>query len=448
MMKYFSLLIIAAKLRKLVKTQRYRLLFYLFVVTIGGFLLYAQPSNTQQIKDYSRLDNLIDSMVTKAIKAEAFPGCVIYGATSDSIFYHQAYGYHTYDSIRKVSLDDIYDLASITKIAGATLAIMKLYEDGLVQLDDPISNYIKDIRGDIGKVTIREAMAHQGGLYPWIPYHQVIRKKNGEFKKKDVDNAADLTHDFQLGDSLFLNTDFYHRSIKKLIGKSKVAENPTYKYSGLFFYLVPEMVQSLTGISFDKYLSENFYDVITAETMGFLPTKRFPLSRIPPTELDTFFRKKLIHGEVHDEGAIMMRGISGNAGLFSNAADLGKVMNIFSYKRKNGPKSLLKDQTIALFTTSQYPNLNNRRGLGFDKPLLEYDPIASSVAKSASIHSFGHTGYTGTIAWVDPVNDLNFIFLSNRVYPSRSNKALYQLNVRPIIHQYLYDYLNSLKSAK
>lgn len=396
-----------------------------------------------RVKNFIGLEKQIDSIVTFAINNNAFPGCVVYAVCEDSVLFHKSYGFHTYDSLREVKSDDIYDLASITKIAGGTLALMKLYDDGLIQLDDPIGDYLKKLGRKIGKVTFRQALAHQGGLYPWIPYHQEIRNKKGSFKKKDIVSAIDSDHEYAIADSLYLSNDFYEKRIKKMIRKSDVDENPSYKYSGLFFYLIPELVLKLTGKQYDEYLAEYFYGEIEARSIGFNPSLRFSLDRIPPTEVDTFFRNQLIHGHVHDEGAIMMKGISGNAGLFSHAEDLAKVMKLLVRNGLADTIQLLSSQTVNLFTTAQYPNLENRRGLGFDKPLLVYDSAASSVAKEASVRSFGHSGYTGTLAWADPENKLIFIFLSNRVYPSRNNRALYELNVRPAIHQLLYDYLQN-----
>jgi CubicO group peptidase (beta-lactamase class C family) len=383
----------------------------------------------------------VDSIVSKAIKAQAFPGCVIYASNSDSVFFLKSYGHHTYDSIRRVTISDIYDLASITKVVGGTLALMKLYELGHIHLDDPIGDYIDKLGRKVGRVTFREALAHQGGLYPWIPYHQESKRKSGKFRNRTVSNAADEDYTFPLSDSLYLHSKYYTR-IKKMIRRSKVSDEKEYRYSGLFFYLIPELVKTLTDTSYQDYLDIHFYQRLNARTLTFNPLKKFSLEQIVPTEIDTFFRMESIHGRVHDEGAIMMQGISGNAGLFSNAEDLAKVFSMLLHDGKVDSLELLKPQTIQLFTTTQYPNNKNRRGLGFDKPLIDYDSIRSSVAKNSSFRSFGHTGYTGTLAWADPENELIFIFLSNRVYPSRAQRALYDLNVRPTIHQLFYDYLN------
>jgi len=401
----------------------------------------AQGSVNQDSLKITELEKQIDSIITDAIKQEAFPGCVVFASSQDSLVYFKSYGHYTYDSLQKVKKNSIYDLASITKVAGATLALMKLYEDSLLHLDDPIKKYIQGLGGQVGQVTIREALSHQGGLYPWIPYYQRIKKKNGEFKKKYIADVQSRAYPFKLSDNHYLHSNFYQK-VKRLIRNSEVKKNPDYKYSGLFFYLVPEIVKNLSGIEYEEYLQVNFYRPLQAETIGFRPLSRFKKELIVPTEIDSFFRMEPIHGRVHDEGAIMMKGISGNAGLFGSAIDLAKLMSMLLQEGSYDSLALLRSQTIDLFNTVQYPNLRNRRGLGFDKPLLEYDAAKSSVAKSASRRSFGHTGYTGTLAWADPENDLVYIFLSNRVYPSRKNTKIYQLNVRPTIHQIIYDFLD------
>ncbi len=385
------------------------------------------------------MKNNIDSVIYDAIKAEAFPGCVILASKGDSVFFIKSYGYHTYDSARRVAVNDIYDLASVTKVVGGTLAMMKLYDDGHYNLDDPIGKYIDKI-GKVGKVTFREALAHQGGLYPWIPYYKEVTRKNGKFKNNTISTENGGDFDYALSDSLYLHADFYNK-IKKMIRKSEVSDEKKYKYSGLFFYLIPEMVKNLTDTLYDDYLDYHFYQPLKSRTLTFNPLDSFSVNQIVPTEIDTFFRMEPIHGYVHDEGAIMMKGVSGNAGLFSNAQDLANVFQMLLNEGSVDSVELISPQTVGLFTTSQYPNNENRRGLGFDKPLLVYDSIASSVAKDASFKSFGHSGYTGTLAWADPKNDLVFIFLTNRVYPSRAFRAIYELNLRPTIHQFLYDYL-------
>ena len=421
--------------------------YIILAILLYSSAMLAQSRHNMDSLKYFELEKQIDSIVSNAINQEAFPGCVVYASCQDSTVFFKAFGYHTYDSVKSVNIGSIYDLASITKVVGATLSLMKLYEDSLIHLDDPISVYLDGLGRKVGNVTIREALAHQGGLYPWIPYYQRIKRKNGQFRRRFISGSPNEVYPFELSDSLYLRADFY-KTIKKYIKKSRVADDPSYKYSGLFFYLIPELVEKLSGTKYEVYLDEHFFQPLQLSTMGFQPLKRFTSDLIVPTEIDTFFRMKQIHGEVHDEGAIMMRGVSGNVGLISNAKDLAVIMNVLSNNGRLDSIQILEPQTIDLFNTVHYPNLKNRRGLGFDKPLLTYDSVRSSVARSVSRHSFGHTGYTGTLAWSDPENKIVFIFLSNRVYPSRKNTAIYRLNVRPTIHQLLYDYLESERAGK
>lgn len=382
----------------------------------------------------------IDSVVTVAIQNEAFPGCVIYFSKGDKLIFHKAYGFHTYDSTRTVKKSTLYDLASLTKVMGGTLALMKLYEDGYFDLEDKIGDHINGLGRKVGSATFREVLAHQAGLYPWIPFYKKVKRKNGSYKKKTISFEQSREYPISLTDSLFLHKDFYSR-LKKFIRKSDVSEK-SYTYSGLFFYLIPELVEKYSGQNFETFLKNQFYEPLHSHSLTFNPLGEFDLSHIAPTEVDDYFRMELLHGKVHDEGAIFMNGVSGNAGLFGNAEDVAKLWKLFLDDGKIDSTFLLDPNTIDLFSTAQYPNNDNRRGLGFDKPLLQYDPVKSSVARDASFKSFGHSGYTGTLAWADPQEKLLFVFLSNRVYPSRKNTNIYNMNIRPTIHQIFYDFVN------
>ncbi len=409
------------------------------------FLIFFQFSgivNGQNSDLLIKAQQEVDSIMNNAINHQAFPGAVVFASWGDSVLLNKAYGYHTYDSLREVQHDDLFDLASVTKVMGAGLALMKLYEDSLIILDQPLSRYIKGLRfNKIGKITIREFLGHQSGLPAWIPYYQYLQKKNGNYKNKSLSVKRKSGYSYEIKDNLYIYDQFDER-IKKFIKKSKVDKNPSYRYSGLFFYLVPEMVRNLTGMGLREYLDASFYSPLGVESILFNPTDKFALEQIIPTEIDSFFRFSPIHGRVHDEGAILMGGVSGNSGLFGNAADVSKVWRMLLNYGVYDETQYLKPSTIQLFTSYQYPQLGNRRGLTFDKPLLDYDSLISSVAESASILSYGHSGYTGTLIWADPKYDLLFIFLSNRVYPSRNQTAIYDLNVRPSIHQILYNLID------
>lgn len=389
------------------------------------------------------LSREISKIMTEAIDSMAFPGAQVLLAKGGIVFYKSSFGFHTYDSLRKVQDSDLYDLASVTKVTAATLALMKLYDEGLFDLDQTFGYYFPKIaKGDKAELRIREILAHQAGLKAWIPYWSESQRKNGKWRWNTVKTDSSRRFPTRLeGTGLFLHKDFKEKKIYKMIRKSEVSEDKTYLYSGLFFYLIPELVERLSGVEYEEYLNNNFYQPLYAETLGFNPTNRFSLNRIVPTENDTFFRQAQLQGVVHDEGAAMMLGVSGNAGLFSNSMDLAKVYQMLLNDGKYGTTQYLKAETVKEFTSVQFPENDNRRGLGFDKPLLEYNERISSVAKDASPESYGHTGYTGTLVWADPANDLLFIFLSNRVYPNRNNSKIYSLNVRPNIHNLVYELL-------
>ncbi|MEO9965546.1 MAG: serine hydrolase [Reichenbachiella sp.] len=392
----------------------------------------------------------IDSIINQALDSGAFPGCQILLAKEGKVFYHKSFGYHTYDSLRPVLPTDIYDIASITKIAATTLALMKLYDEGKFDPDQSLGHYFPFLaRSNKGHLTMRMILAHQSGLKNWIPYHAESRKKNGRYRRKTIAADSSESYPYRIpGSSLWMHKDYVQKKIYRMIKKSSLYEEQSYVYSGLVFYLLPELVERLSGSSFQDYLSENFYQPLESQTMGFEPLKKFPASRIVPTEIDTFFRMNLLHGVVHDEGAALMLGVSGNAGLFSNAYDLAKVFQLLIDSGSYGGKSYLRPETILEFTRCQYCALDNRRGMGFDKPLIKYDSIKTSVAKLASPESFGHSGYTGTLVWADPDNKLIFVFLANRVYPTRTNRKIYELNIRPRIHDLVYNLIKEEKISE
>lgn len=413
-----------------------------FNINIGGDRMPEKPISRIGL-DLQKLNHGIDQIMTRAIDSMAFPGAQVLIAKGGVVFYQKAFGYHTYAKENEVQLTDLYDLASVTKTTASTLALMKLYDLGLFDPDKTFGFYFPKIAKSKKKnLIMRDVLAHQAGLKAWIPYWSVSQKKNGKYKNKTVSQDSSAKYPFRISETgLFMHKDFIEKKIYKLIKKSKVSDDKKYVYSGLTFYLIPELVQRLTGKSFDQFLYDEFYIPLNATTLRFNAGESFPMDRIVPTEVDTFFRMQTLHGVVHDEGAAMMLGVSGNAGLFSNAMDLAKVYQMMLNGGEIGGRQYLQTETIREFTDCQFCEVGNRRGLGFDKPLVEYDANLSSVAKDASPASFGHTGYTGTLVWADPANDLLFVFLSNRVHPTRNNSKIYQLNVRPDIHNLIYEFL-------
>lgn len=391
--------------------------------------------------DSTWIHEQVDQIITNGIKNEAFPGAQLLVAKDSKIIFHQAYGYHTYDSLQAVSVDDIYDLASVTKIVGPLPALMKLVDEGKLDLDAPFSTYWKSWKRHRDKkhLTLREILAHQAGLQPYIVFLNEVLKE-GRLKKRFVRTVATNRFKNQAYPGLFVKNRFIYK-MNRIINRSKVDEKKEYKYSGLAFLLFPQVIEDLTGQSYGYYLEKNFYLPIGAVTLGFLPeNKDFPY-KIVPTERDTLFRHALTQGWVHDENASLLGGISGNAGLFSDAKDLAKMMQLYqNYGSFNGIQ-YLSENTIKEFIRVQFPENGNRRGLGFDKPLPNNSELPLSEAYPApevSPESFGHSGFTGTFVWADPKNRLVFIFLSNRVYPIRDNRNLYSLNIRPKLQQVFY----------
>ena len=424
----------------------------LFIVFlwISNFMI-AQNNNHQKISyghpsevdmDSLYIHTKVDSIINFGIQKEAFPGAQILVVKNHKIIFNKAYGFHTYDSLQKVSLNDIYDLASVTKIIGPLPALMKLHSEGKLDLDSPFSNYWKPWKKRKNKrnLTVRAVLAHQAGLKPYIVFLNEILRKNGKIKKRFIKNEPNMRFKKEAYEGLFVKNRFKNKMFRH-ITRSNVSDIKKYKYSGLSFLIYPEFITQITKKNYTDYLQENFYVPLEANTLGYRPkTKNFK-NLIVPTEIDSIFRKELTKNWVHDENAALLGGISGNAGLFGTSLDLAKIMQMYANYGIYDGKRYITENTLREFTKIQYPENENRRGLGFDKPLIDNATLpieAAYPAPEVSPESFGHSGFTGTFVWVDPKNDLVFIFLSNRVYPSRDHKNIYNLNIRPKLQQVFY----------
>ena len=391
------------------------------------------------------LNKKIDSIIEFSIKKKAFPGAQIVVLKDGKEILNKNYGYHTYDSIHMVTKNSIYDLASITKPTAGAFALMSLYEDGLLDINSPLSNYIKYFKNTrVGDMKVIDYLQHITGIRSWIPFHETTKKDNGDFKKKTLSFIYKKRYNIKLTDSLYLYKN-YKKEIYKQIKNTNFIEGDTVLYSGLFYYLIPEIVKKLSGDDFDSYL-EKIYQKAGLETMVFNPLKKFQLNQIVPTEDDSFFRNFQIHGVVHDEGAAMMNGVSANAGLFSTGSDLSKFYQIFLDEDIENEDQVIDNKVVKLFTDYENENLKFYRGLGFDKPKPRYDINNCTYSRYVSDSSYGHSGYTGTFFWVDPEHNLIFVFLSNRVYDSRDNRKISELNIRTNIHDLIYENLVELES--
>lgn len=388
--------------------------------------------------DSAYLYNKIDSIALMAIDSGVAPGIQILVARDGKVIMHETYGYLTYENQELVKKDLLYDFASVTKITGALPALMQLYDAGKFSLDATMGTYLPYFsRGNKKDLQYRNVLSHNARLKAWIPYWSTTIKKNGKYKRRTLSNDSTTKFSIKIVDNLYLYND-YRDNIYKQIRKSPLREQPGYKYSGLSFYLYPDIIERITLQDYETFVKSHVYQPLGASSITYNPLRYYPLDKIVPTEIDTFFRMASLRGTVHDEGAAMMQGVSSNAGLFGTTLDLAKIMQMYLWKGSYGGEQLISKNTMELFTACHYCNEGNRRGLAFDKPVLE-NKENGSTAIDASEHSFGHSGYTGTFAWVDPENGVLFIFMSNRVYPTRTNRKLYQLNIRPAMHQVIYD---------
>lgn len=412
------------------------------------------------------LHHNIDSIAQKAVAEGATPGCQILVARNNAVIFHKAYGHHTYAKQTKLEITDIYDLASITKIAASTTSLMQMYDQGKFQLDTILSAYLPELdTTNKGNLWIKDILTHQARFKSWIPFYLSIIKDYDNPEEKIISRwysqmypvklgkACYLRNDYSFRDSILSNmqTDtfsiqvakdlyinkFWRDTIFQKIRESDLEVKKEYKYSDLGFYYFRLVIERLSGLAFEDYTHSAIYAPLGAKTMGFLPLQRFDTMTIVPTEDDRIFRKQLLRGFVHDPGAAMLGGVSGHAGLFSDANDLAKLMQMFLNKGQYGGQQFIQPSTVDLFTSCPFCDEGNRRGYGFDKPNPDTSAV-SSVAKSCSLLSFGHSGFTGTITWVDPKEDLIYIFLSNRICPETDNSKIYELDVRPSIHESIY----------
>ena len=419
-------------------------LFLSLLLTQFGFaqreLIHALPSKLGF--DEAFINQKVDSLMKMGIDSLAFPGAQLLVVKNDTVVFHKAYGFHTYDSIEPVALNDLYDLASVTKITGPLPALMKLVDEGKLDLDKPFSTYWEPWKHKKDKkdLTLREILAHQAGLVPYIVFLQKVLRKNGKIKKRFVHSNSDNKFQGQVYDGLFISNRF-ERKMNRIINRSKVSDEKKYKYSGLSFLIYPKLIEQLTHTDYQTYLHQNFYKPLGCHTLGYLPSKQHYVNAVVPTEMDTLFRKDLVQGWVHDENASLKGGVSGNAGLFGTVDDLAKIMLFYQNFGNVDGKQLVSKEVVKEFAKVQYPENENRRGLGFDKPLLDNAELPLEEAYPsplASAASFGHSGFTGTFVWADPKNKLTFIFLSNRVYPSRDHRQLYNLNIRTALMDVFY----------
>ncbi len=379
---------------------------------------------------------VIDSIAIDAIARQATPGCIILAAKNGTVIYDKAFGYKDYSSEDKITTQSVYDLASVTKICATTLSIMKLIDEGKISLSDSIGKFLPFLKRDPRKqvIQIKELLLHEAGFIPYIPFYKETLEENGLRKTGIYSVTQTEQFSVPVSKNLYMDKD-YLDVIWQRIDESPLGKKGNYVYSDMDFILLGKIVESVSGMNLDEYVAKNIYWPLGLKDIGFTPLETIKEDRIVPTELDNYFRGSLLRGYVHDQGAAMFGGVSGHAGLFSTAKDLAVIMQTLLNGGSFGNVHLLKDSTVKMFTAYQ---TKSRRGFGFDKPEKTNDGYPS---KYASVATFGHTGYTGTCVWVDPEQNLVYVFLSNRVNPTVSGK-LASLKVREKILDKIYEITN------
>lgn len=397
--------------------------------TEKGRLAYQEPEEAGI--NAERL-NQIDAIVQEGLDAKAFPGCQVLVAKDGVVVYNKSFGYYDYTSGQEVTNASVYDLASVSKAVGTVPAVMKAYDEKKFTLNSKISEFIPELKNsNKSDLKIKELLYHQSGVVPTINFytHAVDKKGNPEHLvslQKKEEYTIEVARNFYVHHS-------FRDTIIQDIKKSKLRDRGKYKYSCVNFMMLKLMVESLMQQPMDELLHDHFYARLGAKTTMYNPLHLLDTACIVPTEEDTFIRKQMIRGYVHDEAAAFQGGVSGNAGLFSNATDLAKLLQLYLNDGMYGGERYLSTSTSRLFTQSKSPT--SRRGLGFDKP--------SGNEGLAPLSTFGHTGFTGTCFWVDPTHQLIYIFLSNRVYPDRSNNKLSSMNIRTRIQDAIYKAIDS-----
>jgi len=384
--------------------------------------------------DIGKMTQKIDAIAQEAIRERGAPGMVVMAIKNGQVIFEKSYGYHTYENKIPTKTTDIFDLASISKIAGTTPVIMHLQESKMINLDSTISHYLYQAKGtNKEQVQLKTVLLHEGGFTPYIPFYR-------DLKAGDLQTFPSATHQVKVADNAYLVNDYYEQIMWPTMLKSSIKDAGKYIYSDISMYVMQEVAEHKTGVPLNEYVTDFLYKPIGMKTAGYNPRTRFEKDQIVPTENDTSFRKVLLEGYVHDQGAAMAGGVAGHAGLFSTANDLAIYAQLLLNRGTYGGVKYYQPQTVDLFTSNQ--SRVSRRGYGFDR--ADPDPKKEYPSSLANSTVYGHTGYTGTCIWIDPKHQLTYIFLSNRVHPQVSTKLL-NLNIRSRIQDAIYETINEAK---
>lgn len=402
---------------------------------------YSIPEN-HGMDSYTLME--IDEMMERAIARKSTPGGTVLVAKDGQVVFQKAYGYHDYEKTKPVTLETIYDLASITKVVATTQVMMFLESRQLIDMDRTVGDYLPELKAtNKGNLVIKDIMLHEAGLLAYIP-HFAKTLEGGQWKSGYYKARPEKGYSVQVAENMYA-MDALPDSVWKWTIESELRRIPSgrtkhsYLYSDLGMLILQKLAERIVNQPLDLFLEQNFYDPLGIYSLTYHPLEKFPKERIAPTERDRTFRKGLVQGYVHDQGAAMLGGVAGHAGLFGTANDLAIIMQMMLQNGNYGGRDLLEERTIKSFTDRQ--STQSRRAWGWDKPAVERDK-GGNAGVLASKNSFGHTGFTGTAVWADPDNNLIYVFLANRVYPSAENNGLFKDKVRAEIHNVIYRALN------
>ena len=381
--------------------------------------------------------NQIEKLAQKAIDGKMAPGMQILVARKGKVIYQKSFGSHTYDTATKVKNTDLYDVASLTKIVATLPNVMQVYDKKKVNLETTLGEMLPIFKAsNKEQITFKELLSHYGRMQAWIPFYKATVDSSKMPMEKYYRKVATQGFTKRVSDSLFLRDDYHDTIIKKIIN-SPLMDKKEYRYSDFTFIILKQYLEKITGKPLDELAYNNFYKTIGMNNTLYNPLQKLDKKVIVPTEIDTYFRHDTIQGYVHDMEAAMENGVGGHAGIFSNAMDVAKMMQLFLQKGNYGNQQYFSEATFTDFNTCWYCTEGNRRGLGFDKPQLG---SAGPTCGCVSMSSFGHTGFTGTIAWADPATDIVYVFLSNRTYPdSNLPNKLSKENIREDIQKVIQE---------
>ena len=382
--------------------------------------------------------NKLDSVAQHAVDNKMTPGIQLLVARKGKVIYNKNFGTHIYGSdSNPVVFDDIYDVASLTKILATLPLLMELEEKKVITLNTKLSTILPEYLDSNKKnITLKKMLSHNARLKPWIPFYyatldSITKHPNSKYYQKEFSNKFSV----KVANELYMRKD-YQDTIQKIIKETDLLKRDRYRYSDLPYYILKKYIETYYDKGLDVLVQEHFYESLGANYTTYNPNNKFSGKKIVPTEIDDYYRYQEIHGYVHDMGAAMQNGVGGHAGIFSNANDVAKIMQLYLQKGYYGGKRYFKPETIDTFNTCYFCDKDNRRGIGFDKPQLgDSGPTCGCI----SMTSFGHSGFTGTYAWADPEEEIVYIFLANRTYPKAGSNLLLKENIRTEIQRLIYE---------